>query len=406
MSSSRRSIREGRFACQKNRSRIGRHRLGSWLTCATAPPARRRRRSRSRSGPSRPTATGRARSDSSRGSGSTTRRLRYWESRGRGDVVLSLHAPLAAFMGHVDRARSSRWPWDARPHGRSRSGVRRAADRLPSRLLLGRERERPSPTSSTSSATCASGWSERQARPLRRRGMGRVRDFGTIDDVLAIAAAVDFVRPVLTSPTCTRRATAPSSTRTRSPSRWPAPTRCSSRRPLPHPLSDIQYANRNETKPSRTARDSAGRAAARGARPLRATRDRDQRVAGRRSDSAIGAGARRELAEPLLVAQRASSRPRERWNSTAARAPPLERVLVVAPHLAESLVHQLRCLGHRVPGQRERDRGIASSWRSRRGHPGLPTRGPVAVSLRPSRRPRRTYSSARERCASQSRARR
>src|SRR2546423_5928100 len=27
--------------------------------------------------------------------------------------------------------------------------------------------------------------------------MGRVRDFGSIDDVLAIAAAVDFVRPVL-----------------------------------------------------------------------------------------------------------------------------------------------------------------------------------------------------------------
>jgi deoxyribonuclease IV len=115
------------------------------------------------------------------------------------DVSLSVHAPLAAFMGHVDRGKKFKMALGMLDHT---AGLARATGAelivFHPGFLLGREHER------------AIADVVDQLRDLRERleakdrlvpfgveVMGRVRDFGTIDDVLAIAAQVDFVRPVI-----------------------------------------------------------------------------------------------------------------------------------------------------------------------------------------------------------------
>jgi deoxyribonuclease-4 len=79
--------------------------------------------------------------------------------------------------------------------------------------------------------------------------MGRVRDLGTVDDVLAIAAAVDFVRPVLdfahmhaTSDGAFLEAEAFAGALARADAVLEAGA------PFHIHFSDIQFANRNETK--------------------------------------------------------------------------------------------------------------------------------------------------------------
>jgi endonuclease IV len=71
------------------------------------------------------------------------------------DIAVSVHAPLAAFMGHADRGKKFKMALGMLDHT---AGL---------------------------------------AKAFGVEVMGRVRDFGTLDDVLAIASQVDFVRPVL-----------------------------------------------------------------------------------------------------------------------------------------------------------------------------------------------------------------
>ena len=115
------------------------------------------------------------------------------------DVVLSVHAPLAAFMGHVEREKKFKMALGMLDHT---AGLAKAAGAevivFHPGFLLGRERER-------AIADVVDQLGDLRARleakdrlvPFGIEVMGRVRDFGTIDDVLAIAARVDFVRPVL-----------------------------------------------------------------------------------------------------------------------------------------------------------------------------------------------------------------
>jgi deoxyribonuclease-4 len=79
--------------------------------------------------------------------------------------------------------------------------------------------------------------------------MGRVRDFGTIDDVLAVAAAVDFVRPVLDF--AHMHATSDGAflhADTFAAALAGADAVLEPGAPFHIHFSDIQYANRNETK--------------------------------------------------------------------------------------------------------------------------------------------------------------
>jgi deoxyribonuclease-4 len=115
------------------------------------------------------------------------------------DVALSVHAPLAAFMGHVDRGKKFKMALGMLDHT---AGLAKACGAqlivFHPGFLLGREREQ-------AVADVVDQLGDLRERleakdrlvPFGVEVMGRVRDFGTIEDVLAIAAAVDFVRPVL-----------------------------------------------------------------------------------------------------------------------------------------------------------------------------------------------------------------
>src|SRR5436309_6210566 len=115
------------------------------------------------------------------------------------DVALSVHAPLAAFMGHADRGKKFKMALGMLDHtaGLARACGARLVVFHPG-FLLGREREQ-------AIADVVGQLGDLRERletkdrlvPFGVEVMGRVRDLGTVDDVLAIAAQVDFVRPVL-----------------------------------------------------------------------------------------------------------------------------------------------------------------------------------------------------------------
>ena len=115
------------------------------------------------------------------------------------DVVLSVHAPLAAFMGHVAREKKFKMALGMLDHT---AGLAKAAGAevivFHPGFLLGRERER-------AIADVVDQLGDLRARleskerlvPFGIEVMGRVRELGTLEDVLAVASQVDFVRPVL-----------------------------------------------------------------------------------------------------------------------------------------------------------------------------------------------------------------
>ena len=115
------------------------------------------------------------------------------------DVALSVHAPLAAFMGHADRGKKFKMALGMLDHtaGLAKACGARLIVFHPG-FLLGREREH-------AIADVVDQLGDLRARleakerlvPFGVEVMGRVRDLGTVDDVVAIAGAVDFVRPVL-----------------------------------------------------------------------------------------------------------------------------------------------------------------------------------------------------------------
>jgi deoxyribonuclease IV len=115
------------------------------------------------------------------------------------DVALSVHPPLAAFMGHADRGKKFKMALGMLDHtaGLARACGARLIVFHPG-FLLGREREQ-------AVADVVDQLGDLRERleakdrlvPFGIEVMGRVRDFGSVDDVVAIAGQVDFVRPVL-----------------------------------------------------------------------------------------------------------------------------------------------------------------------------------------------------------------
>src|SRR5215470_12879785 len=115
------------------------------------------------------------------------------------DVVLSVHAPLAAFMGHADRGKKFKMALGMLDHtaGLAKACGARLIVFHPG-FLLGRDHEQ-SVVDVVDQLGDLRERLEKKDRlvPFGVEVMGRVRDFGSIEDVLAIAAQVDFVRPVL-----------------------------------------------------------------------------------------------------------------------------------------------------------------------------------------------------------------
>src|SRR5215471_14476984 len=167
------------------------------------------------------------------------------------DVAISIHAPLAAFMGHADRGKKFKMALGMLDHtaGLAKACGARIIVFHPG-FFLGRERGQ-------TIADVVDQLGDLRARleakdrlvPFGVEVMGRVNDFGTIDDVLAISAEVDFVRPVLDF--AHMHATSDGAfleADTFADALAGADAVLEPGAPFHIHFSDIQYANRNETK--------------------------------------------------------------------------------------------------------------------------------------------------------------
>jgi deoxyribonuclease IV len=115
------------------------------------------------------------------------------------DIVLSVHAPLAAFMGHVEREKKFKMALGMLDHtaGLAKAAAAEVIVFHPG-FLLGRERERAIADVVDQLGDLRSRLETKDRLvPFGIEVMGRVRELGTLDDVLSIASQVDFVRPVL-----------------------------------------------------------------------------------------------------------------------------------------------------------------------------------------------------------------
>jgi deoxyribonuclease-4 len=116
------------------------------------------------------------------------------------DIALSVHAPLFGFMGHLE---SSGRKWSSAVGALDRSaGMAAACGAAPvvfhPGFLLGRTREDALDSVVEQLGVLRARLEEKQrAVPFGVEVMGRVRDLGSLDDVLAIATRVSWVRPVL-----------------------------------------------------------------------------------------------------------------------------------------------------------------------------------------------------------------
>ena len=115
------------------------------------------------------------------------------------DIVVSVHAPLAAFMGHVEREKKFKMALGMLDHT---AGLAKAVGAevivFHPGFLLGRDREQTiHDVVDQLGDLRARLESKDRLVPFGIEVMGRVRDFGSIDDVIEISRQVDFVRPVI-----------------------------------------------------------------------------------------------------------------------------------------------------------------------------------------------------------------
>ncbi len=119
-------------------------------------------------------------------------------ARARG-IALSVHAPLAAFLGHPDRGAKYRRAVGMLDHS---AGLAAAAGAEPvvfhPGFLLGRTREAALEDVVEQLAELRVRLEAKgRAVPFGVEVMGRVRELGSLDDVLVIASRLPWVRPVL-----------------------------------------------------------------------------------------------------------------------------------------------------------------------------------------------------------------
>ena len=115
------------------------------------------------------------------------------------DIALSVHAPIAGFMGHLDRGKKYRMAVGMLDHS---AGVAVACGAelvvFHPGFLLGRERS-DAIDAVVEQLTELGERLEGKGRavPFGIEIMGRVRELGTAEDVFAVAARLPWVRPVL-----------------------------------------------------------------------------------------------------------------------------------------------------------------------------------------------------------------
>jgi deoxyribonuclease-4 len=166
-------------------------------------------------------------------------------------IVLSVHAPIAGFMGHVERDKKQRMAVGMLDHS---AGIAKAAGAelvvFHPGFLLGRSREAALESVCEQLAELRERLEGKdRAVPFGVEIMGRVRELGTADDVFAISVRCGWVRPVLDFAHL-HAVTDGGFTEThafvevleRADALLPP------RAPFHVHFSDIAYANRNETK--------------------------------------------------------------------------------------------------------------------------------------------------------------
>ena len=168
------------------------------------------------------------------------------------DVALSVHAPLFGFMGHLETT-GRKWSSAVGALDRS-AGIAAACGAAPvvfhPGFLLGRTREEALDSVGEQLGTLRARLEEKgRAVPFGVEVMGRVRDLGSLDDVLAIATRVPWVRPVLDF--AHMHATSDGAyleTDLFADALARVDAALEQDAPFHIHFSDIQYANRNETK--------------------------------------------------------------------------------------------------------------------------------------------------------------
>jgi deoxyribonuclease-4 len=176
---------------------------------------------------------------------------RFGELAREADIVLSVHAPIAGFMGHVERGKKLNMAVGMLDHS---AGIAKAAGAevvvFHPGFLLGRSRE------DAIDSVCEQLGELRERLEGKGRGvpfgievMGRVRELGSADDVVEISRRLGWVRPVLDF--AHMHATSDGGFTTVEP--FAAALALvdgvlEPGAPFHIHFSDIQYANRNETK--------------------------------------------------------------------------------------------------------------------------------------------------------------
>jgi deoxyribonuclease IV len=114
-------------------------------------------------------------------------------------IVLSVHAPIAGFMGHAERGKKLNMAVGMLDHS---AGVAKAAGAelvvFHPGFLLGRTREQAIDSVVEQLGELRERLEKKdRAVPFGIEIMGRVRELGTAEDVFAISSRTDWVRPVL-----------------------------------------------------------------------------------------------------------------------------------------------------------------------------------------------------------------
>src|SRR5712691_10167024 len=114
-------------------------------------------------------------------------------------MVLSVHAPIAGFMGHAERGKKLNMATGMLDHS---AGIAKAAGAevvvFHPGFLLGRTREEAIDSVVEQLGELRERLEKKdRAVPFGIEVMGRVRELGTVDDVVEIARRCGWVRPVL-----------------------------------------------------------------------------------------------------------------------------------------------------------------------------------------------------------------
>jgi deoxyribonuclease-4 len=176
---------------------------------------------------------------------------RFGELAREADIVLSVHAPIAGFMGHAERGKKLNMAVGMLDHS---AGIAKAAGAelvvFHPGYLLGRERDAAIDSVVEQLGELRDRLEKKdRAVPFGVEVMGRVRELGTAADVFAISARCAWVRPVLDF----AHLHAVTDGAFTEPARFAeilegADAVMAPGVPFHIHFSDIAYANRNETK--------------------------------------------------------------------------------------------------------------------------------------------------------------